>query len=218
MSQKERNTSPKLNIQPTKVAGSGRPLLTGVLIGLVLGVSLCSGVAIWVARSPSPFTNRALQSMGIVKGSGLAVSGNSMEGVESGVVPTAPGSSGETTTPSSSGPLSKSSSSASPGSEPTPFNGDPPLTAVNPGSALYLQVGAFSTQEDAQKQVETIAQIVGQRARIWPYSAGDAGKVLYRVRLGPFSQTTDTNELVQALKSNAMTYTLVRSSAGESPQ
>jgi cell division septation protein DedD len=232
MSQANQKPTSKNNRSLQDKPREGNPLLTGILIGLVLGVGLCSSVAIWIARSPSPFTNRALQTMGIMKGPGLQATGSGVAETDSASPSAGPLPSGDSGSPplanqspaaanSGSSPSAVGvvgSSSTNPEtSAPSSTNSSDPNKPL-PSSSLYVQVGAFSTQEEAQKQVEIVAQLTGLRARIWPSLAADSSKVFYRVRLGAYAQTSDTNELTQILKSNGLSFVLVRPTAGETPQ
>jgi len=212
---------------PKSAPRTGRPLLTGILVGLLLGVGLCSSIAIWIARSPSPFTNRALQTMGVLKGNGapvgtndgssgadLAASSNCPAAASDPSTKdggTAAGNTGSQTSPSAANNSSSASADAAPAS-PSSEQAKP----ATPGT-LFVQVGAFSSQDEAVKQVELIAQLTGQKARVWTSSNGDSGKPLYRVRLGGFAQPSETVELTQILKSNGVSYVLVRPASGESP-
>lgn len=219
------NKSLKPQTDKSQPRSSGHPLLTGLLIGLVLGVGLCSSVAIWIARSPSPFTNRALQTMGILKSSGSAsTSGNGGGESEFRSPPGEPANNSAdphpnlpstATAPSSSGISSVPSSPPPESSAPIGLPGE--ATPFNATKNIYVQVGAFSSLDEAQKQVEVVALLTGQKAHIWPPASGEAGKGWYRVRMGAFAQNADTNELTQILKSNGIGYTLVRPAAGESP-
>ena len=201
--------------------GSGNPLLTGILIGLVLGVGLCSSIAIWIARSPSPFTNRALQTMGLMKGNALANSGNSVGEIDSASTPSgSPSISGDSASAvkPSSNTVGAEASTGSASVDPSPASIPSESPKSNLPSNLYVQFGAFSSPEEAQKQIEVVAQLTGQKAHIWPSAAGESGKSLYRVRIGAFAQTSDTAELTQILKSNGISYILVRPVAGETSQ
>lgn len=53
-------------------SGSGHPMLSGFLMGLVTGLGIAAMVAVWVARMPSPFQNRALSSGDDRNGAGAA--------------------------------------------------------------------------------------------------------------------------------------------------
>lgn len=78
----------------------------------------------------------------------------------------------------------------------------PPAAAANPaaaapaGSDVFIQVGAFSNQANAQ----ALAQSLGS------YGAGDVspvevnGKTLYRVRLGPYSNGAATDALLDEIR------------------
>jgi cell division protein FtsN len=231
MSQSDQKKPPKPNKPSQDQASKGNPLLTGILIGLVLGVGLCSSVAIWIARSPSPFTNRALQTMGIMKGNSLQTTASVPESSASNPA-SPPAGSGEEPSPSSARSLNPSTSSSaslpdaasnnavsgsSQSPSPTPNAASEPAKPSY-GGTLYVQVGAFSTLEEAQKQVEIVAQLTGQKAKIWLSNPSDSGKVLYKVRLGSFAQTSDTNELTQILKSNGVSFAFVRPATGETAQ
>jgi cell division septation protein DedD len=230
MSQSSRKFSPRNTPPSGDKPRQGNPLLTGVLIGLVLGVGLCSGIAIWIARSPSPFTNRALQSMGIMKGSGVQPTGANSGELDTSA-PNAVASSGaDGSLPSPSSPpipansnLGREAGGVSPTSPPaesvtTAPNSSFEANKPSASASFYVQVGAFTTPDEAQKQVEVVAQLTGLKAKIWPSSVNDSSKVFYRVRVGPYNQTSETNELTQILKSNSLSYVLVRAAAGEAPQ
>ncbi len=79
------------------------------------------------------------------------------------------------------------------------------------GMTTWLQVGAFGSVEDADKQVETVAMLTGVRAVVLPQQQGE--KTIYRVRLGPYRQRADFAELAEALKSNSISTTIVRVAA-----
>ena len=83
------------------------------------------------------------------------------------------------------------------------------------GGTVFLQVGAFATEEDALKQVETVAQLTGARARLVPSEGSD--HPMYRVRVGPFARSSDYAELVEALKANGISSSVVRVSTGDTP-
>jgi hypothetical protein len=229
MSQTDQKRSTKDTKPSQSPSREGNPFITGLMIGLILGVGLCSGIAIWIARSPSPFTNRALQTMGIMKGAGLQSTTNNVVEVESSTPNPGTSNSGDSTPPSPNpnspsrstlplGTVSTGAANISNDVSPVLSSGSTDSSKPNPAATLYVQVGAFSTQEEAQKQVEAVAQLTGIKARIWPSAPSDSSKVFYRVRLGAFTQTSDTNELTQILKSNGFSFVLVRPTAGEAPQ
>jgi cell division protein FtsN len=79
-----------------------------------------------------------------------------------------------------------------------------------------VQVGAFATEEDALRQVETIAQVTGTRAKVQAPGKG-AERPLYRVRIGPMPRGQDLTELVDALKANGISSTVVRAPGADAP-
>jgi cell division protein FtsN len=79
-----------------------------------------------------------------------------------------------------------------------------------------VQVGAFSSDEDALKQVEFIAQVTGTRAKVLPPENAD--HPLYRVRIGPVARGSELTELVEALKANGISSTVVRVPSGDAPR
>lgn len=209
-----------------KKAGGGRagehPMLTGILIGLVLGVGLSAGVAVWVNHLPSPFQNRALEGTG----PGPVVVTPPPSAAAPAGTPAGNGYPAATATPARpANEVSAAASTGTPpddsttGSAPSAANGPDAVDAATSAASTSkplesgtatLQVGAFASEEDAMRQVETIAQVAGAHAQVIPPGGGQN---LYRVRIGPVQRGNDLTELVDALKANGISSTVVRTPA-----
>ena len=90
------------------------------------------------------------------------------------------------------GDLAKSRSQASSGSD--PFN-------------YFIQAGAFRTPEDAEQQRARLL-LLGMQARVTERE--QAGRTIYRVRVGPFAQKDDADRIKDKLDSNSIETALVR--------
>jgi cell division protein FtsN len=182
-----------------EVKKQSHPFLTGFMAGLVVGVGLCAAVAIYIARSPSPFQNKALESIGANKDLTPLKPAPPKAPVEvpvtADVTPAPP----------------------PPAEDTKPMKENSPAPQSTGSGNLYLQVGAFGSTDDAEKQVETVAQITGVHAKV-VMSTIEGNKTLYKVRIGPFNQLSDSTELVQILKSNKLPYVIVRPAIGETPR
>ena len=234
-------------------SGGGHPMLTGILIGLVAGVGISAAVAVWIARMPSPFQNRAVDNGGgpaplagtpptgastPAAGEASAPPANSPEAASSkapqGTAGTSPGPN-ETPGNVPAGPASDapSAGTGAPIDATTPSAGAGAVDRKGAAAALnlrlstpfgartleggttFVQVGAFASEEDALKQVETVAQLTGARARLVPSEGSD--HPMYRVRVGPFARSGDYAELVEALRANGISSSVVRVSTGDAP-
>lgn len=69
-------------------------------------------------------------------------------------------------------------------------------------SAYFLQEGAYTTMEDAEKVKARLA-LLGMVASIQPANIPDKG-LWYRVRLGPYKNSTEMNEALASLKLNGL--------------
>ena len=90
------------------------------------------------------------------------------------------------------GDLARSRSQASSGSD--PFN-------------YFIQAGAFRTPEDAEQQRARLL-LLGMQARVTERE--QAGRTIYRVRVGPFAQKDDADRIKEKLDSNSIETALVR--------
>ena len=93
------------------------------------------------------------------------------------------------------GDLAKSrleTSSTSPGSD--PFN-------------YFIQAGAFRTSEDAEQQRARLV-LLGMQAKVTERE--QAGRTVYRVRLGPFSKKDEADKVKERLDNNSIETALVR--------
>ena len=90
------------------------------------------------------------------------------------------------------GDLAKSRSQASSGAD--PFN-------------YFIQAGAFRTPEDAEQQRARLL-LLGMQARVTERE--QAGRTIYRVRVGPFAQKDDADRIKDKLDSNSIETALVR--------
>jgi cell division protein FtsN len=71
-----------------------------------------------------------------------------------------------------------------------------------PTSAYFLQEGAYTTMDDAEKVKAKLA-LLGMVASIQPANIPDKG-LWYRVRLGPYKNSTEMNEALASLKLNGL--------------
>jgi len=179
--------------QKTRTASSksGGGIIVGIFIGLILG-GLCAAGAAWYFTRHSPFQpQQAAPATPAGQQQPIAL----------------PGKPGDR-------PVAKQDfefyrvlpQGVDAGTDPRPT---PPAQAPARAERLYLQVGAFENpaEADNMKALLTLNGIdaSAQRAQL------PDGRIVHRVRVGPFSKPEDMNPVRARLASAGFTATVVRS-------
>ena len=181
--------------------------LTGFVVGLLVGLGLALSVAVYVTRVPVPFVDRGVtrkpaddaaeaeRNKGWNPNAGLVSKPPPLPAPVVPVPPAVPdpasAKDGATTAPAKAegakpeadplGDLMKAKVGGA--AEPAPAAaGADPFT-------YFVQAGAFKSPEEAQAQKARLAML-GMDASVTERE--QAGRVVYRVRMGPFSQNPRT--------------------------
>jgi cell division protein FtsN len=199
----------------------------GLILGMMIGIAVCLAVAIWVAKVPVPFVNKnAVRSGGQEAAeaeknrdwdpnASLRGRGGSGGGVQPAVVPapdpapiaaptepTPPATAARPSTPSGD-PLGDFAAARTGGvgqAQQVPATSDPLLT-------YFVQAGAFRTPQDAEAQRARLS-LMDVEARV---SEGEqAGRPVYRVRVGPLQNGDAANRVKERLAANGFDAALVR--------
>lgn len=217
---------------PKKEKGGG--IWLGILLGLVIGVVTLGGVMWYLSRSallfqaekaPSTSSETKIVTELLAPGTQLK-NARTDEQVQSSAVDTRATAS----VPSREIPSPISASAAkSPqantdqrfdfykilpgnGETLTPRN-EPPLTkpelsAERPVERIYLQLGAFQHQDEADNVKAKLA-LIGFEAKIQSVTLPEKG-IVHRVRIGPFDNEEKANKLYAQLKAEGMNVLVVR--------
>ncbi|OGT05432.1 MAG: hypothetical protein A2143_03205 [Gallionellales bacterium RBG_16_57_15] len=203
-----RNTGNK----PAAPRKSGSPLLTGILVGMVIGVGMAAGLAWYIMKSPSPFVQKEQAAAKPLKdaakpaGTAEAPASGASEGKprfefykvltdkqDAAVVAPADQSRIITQPLVDSKPLADNKAESK------------PLAAGDPH---FLQAGSFSKADDAEKLKARLA-LLGLESSIQTATIPDKG-VWYRVRLGPYKDMDELNRTRDSLKQNGVEATPTR--------
>ena len=189
--------------KPRPRGGVRRPAggtLIGIFIGLVLGLAVASGVAIYMTNAPVPFVNRTADK---AKTSAPQVDRNLAEHAR-----TAEAKSGQPERPRFD------FYKILPGQEEPVTERD--LTAAakagdkagTSAELYFVQAGAFQNPADADN-LKARLSLIGLVASVEPASLPDRG-TWYRVRLGPYNQLEEINRVRATLAQNRVDASLVR--------
>ena len=193
----------------------------GFILGLVLGLGVALGVAIYVTKVPTPFSNKnqprtSAQDV-------QETEKNKDWNPNSVLQPKAPAE--QPAAPSPNQPAADTPAAAADAAKPAPrpaVTADPlgdlaktksglstpvtPPDATDPFDYL-VQAGAYRTSADADAQKAKLAML-GLDAKV--SERDQAGRVVYRVRMGPFSDKNAAERIRTQLESNGIENTLVR--------
>jgi cell division protein FtsN len=193
----------------------------GFILGLVLGLGVALGVAIYVTKVPTPFSNKnqprtSAQDV-------QETEKNKDWNPNSVLQPKAPAE--QPAAPSPNQPAADTPAAAADAAKPAPrpaVTADPlgdlaktksglstpvtPPDAADPFDYL-VQAGAYRTSADADAQKAKLAML-GLDAKV--SERDQAGRVVYRVRMGPFSDKNAAERSRTQLESNGIENTLVR--------
>lgn len=207
--------------------------LVGFIVGLLVGLAAALAVAVYVTRVPVPFVDRGLSRSAEDdakeaernKGwnpnravGGAPAPATPAPGAEGAI--TAPGAAGTlppagTPAPSADplGDLARSRTGQQPPAAATPAPAKPgaaPTEAPAPGADPYtyfVQAGAFRNAPEAEAQRARLAML-GIAATV--DERENAGRTLYRVRVGPFAQKALADLTIEQLQVNGVESALVR--------
>ena len=183
----------------------------GFILGLVVGLTIALVVAIYVTKVPIPFLNKGL--------SRNAEQDAAEEKKNKDWDPNAPlyGKNPGNNTPD---PAKTPEAPAKPPAPSAPAPAPAPATASeDPLGDLanskakgeefqyFVQVGAFHASDDAEGQRAKLA-LGGFDPKI--SERDQAGKMVYRVRLGPFDSKSEAEQIQSKLKSNKFESALIR--------
>lgn len=201
----------------------------GFIIGLVLGLAVALAVAIYVTKVPTPFSNKNqtrstdqdVQETEKNKDWNPNSVFQPKPPAEAPAAPSAPPADAATDK-SASGTTGKSAAEA-PKAEPRPAVTADPLgdlaksksglsTPATPANAAdpfdyVIQVGAYRTSSDADAQKAKLA-LMGLDAKV--SERDQAGRTVYRVRLGPFADKAAAERIRARLEGSGIENTLVR--------
>jgi cell division protein FtsN len=193
----------------------------GFILGLVLGLGVALGVAIYVTKVPTPFSNKnqprtSAQDV-------QETEKNKDWNPNSVLQPKAPAE--QPAAPNPNQPATDTAAAAADAAKPAPrpaVTADPlgdlaktksglstpvtPPDAADPFDYL-VQAGAYRTSADADAQKAKLAML-GLDAKV--SERDQAGRVVYRVRMGPFSDKNAAERIRTQLESNGIENTLVR--------
>jgi cell division protein FtsN len=169
--------------------------LIGIFIGLVLGLALASGVAIYMTNAPVPFVNRSPEK---AKAAAPQADRNLAAEAKGGTAER-PRFDFYKILPGQEEPVTERDLKAAAKA------GDRPGA---PADLYFVQAGAFQNPADADNLKARLA-LIGLVASVEPASLPDRG-TWYRVRLGPYNQLEEINRVRATLAQNGVDASLVR--------
>lgn len=198
----------------------GNPLWAGILIGMIAGVGLAAGLAWYMMKSPGPFTQKSPDA-----GNGAMNKANPLPAAEPAPPQTSqvPATSGEEsgkprfefynvlTDKSETKAIAPAKQADKPGTREKAKTAEKSASVSKPAAPYepqILQVGSFSSAEDAEKTKAKLA-FIGAEAHIQAASIPDKG-MRYRVRLGPYNSEAELDRARTFLKQNDMDGTPMR--------
>ncbi len=207
-------------------AGQRGGFVMGLVVGLLIGLALALGVALYITKAPIPFLNKvplrtaeqdvaeaernrtwdpnaplggkAVQrAAATAAAASAAVANQAQAAVAAGVAPVAPAA------PPSRDPSAILAGTASR----APARPATPTAAIADPFFYFVQAGAYTRTEDAEQQRAKLAML-GQAAKITERE--QAGRTVYRVRVGPFSSRDDADGLQNRLQEQNIEAQIVR--------
>jgi cell division protein FtsN len=199
----------------------------GLLVGLLVGLALALGVALYITKAPVPFINKVPQRTA-EQDSAEAEHNRNWDpnaplGGKAGVRPTG-AASGAVGTASAPVPAPAPAPAPVANSGKTPPARDPAAILAGGGGAApaaaplpaalaadayvyFVQAGAYTRSEDAEQQRARLA-LLGQPAKVTERE--QAGRTVYRVRIGPFPAREEADTLQGKLQEQSVEAQIVR--------
>jgi cell division protein FtsN len=201
----------------------------GLVAGLLIGLALALGVALYITKAPVPFVNKVPQRTAEQDKAeternrdwdpNAALGGKAAARAASGAVAAA-SSPAQGVQPAPAAPVvaatpavPAASAAARPARDPAAILAGEAASAprpvvVTPEPFVYfVQAGAFTRAEDAEQQRAKLAMI-GLAAKVTERE--QAGRTVYRVRLGPFALRNDADGLQVKLQEQGVESQIVR--------
>jgi cell division protein FtsN len=198
--------------------------LLGLIIGALIGLGAALAVAVYITKVPVPFMNKsqarnpdsdaaeakknkdwnpnaplAGKNQPKPPPAAVEVPGVAVPDPSAGAVPKAAASApAKVAKPAPADPLGDLAKakveglSSGPGADPFSY---------------FIQAGAFRTPEDAEQQRAKLL-LLGMQAKVTERE--QAGRTVYRVRLGPFDKKEDADKAKERLDNNSIETALVR--------
>jgi cell division protein FtsN len=189
--------------------------LLGIVIGLLLGLGIALGVAVYVTKVPVPLVDRGVQrkpdqdAIEAERNRNWNPNAN-LPGQPAGsraaapTTPAAPAADGSPATTPPGDPLGDLIQSRTQGAGPVATVTAP--NVIDP-FIYFVQAGAFRAADEAEAQRARLAML-GFDAQV--SEREQAGRPIYRVRLGPFEQKTGADEMQTRLTGQGIETALVR--------
>lgn len=198
----------------------------GLVAGLLIGLALALGVALYITKAPVPFINKVPQRTAEQDNAeaernktwdpNAALGGKAAARAASAAAASAAGSAPALAVP----PVAVVPPPTAAPARPAPAGRDPgailsggPVpdgrsTVQAPEPFVYfVQAGAYTRNEDAEQQRARLA-LSGLQAKITERE--QAGRTMYRVRLGPYPVRSAADDLQQRLQGEGIEAQIVR--------
>ncbi|MEI6302778.1 MAG: SPOR domain-containing protein [Betaproteobacteria bacterium] len=194
------------DFKPRQVAkkSSGGGTLLGVFIGLILGLALAAGIAVYINKTPIPFLDKAKPAEKAAAPKAAATPNLA------DTLKTAPDKAGDKPRfdfykilPGQEEPMSEQQiRQAAKDAAKAPADGKASK------DIFLLQAGAFQNPADADNLKAKLA-LLGVEASVEPTNLAEKG-TWYRVRIGPYTKIDDLNRTRSTLAQNGIEATLVK--------
>ena len=185
--------------------------LAGLIVGLLVGLALALGVALYVTKVPVPFLDKVPQRTAEQDSAEREKNKNwepnaplaGKNPARPVAVPPAPSE------PATPAPVERDPASilADRPVGPTPAPTAPAAKSGDEAYVFFVQTGAYSSVEDAEGQRGKLA-LLGYSARI--VEREQSGRTVHRVRLGPFEEKTEADDIKAKVTAAGFEAALVR--------
>lgn len=200
-------------------------LVLGLIIGLLIGLALALGVALWVTKAPVPFINKVPQRTAEqdaveaernknwdpnapLAGKPAPVPAASAPPVATGTVVPAPAPApapAAVTKPPARDPAAILAGGAVPA--PAASSAAKSAQLSSDPFIYFVQAGAFQNSDEAEQRRAKVA-LLGLESKL--VEREQAGRTVFRVRIGPFDKQADADAAKEKLISGGIEALLVR--------
>jgi cell division protein FtsN len=193
------------------MSGQRGGFLVGLVVGLLIGLAASLAVALYVTKVPVPFINKVPQRTAEQDAAEAERNKNwdpnAALGSQAPAKPAASGTAPPPVLPPPPAPSPAPVTAATPPPAASVASAPRPAKAGAGGLIFFAQAGAFTRADDAEAQRAKLA-LLGLDAKITERE--QAGRTVYRVRIGPFEARAQADAALERLQAAGVDSTLVR--------